>query len=123
MIELVSIGIFVPWTVWTWIYIAWVWTRRTKKNGLLWNILQETKQAFIVLTIVKIAFRDPVNLLPDSAWLLPIIWLVDLVWIYWARKLGDDDRWKKRRKKAAARVREVAGRLVIVPEAVPVSTS
>jgi hypothetical protein len=122
VIEIVAIGIFWTWTVWTWVFIAWLFTGK-QRNGVLWDILQETKHFFLVLTVAKFFVHDPVEAYPDAMWLLPLLWACDLLWVYWVRRdLGGDDRWKKRRKKAAARVREVAGRLVIVPEAVPVST-
>lgn len=34
--------------------------------------------------------------------------------------LDKNDRWKKRRKKLAAKIKEVAGRLVVVPIPVPI---
>jgi hypothetical protein len=41
------------------------------------------------------------------------------VWTDWYRHHDHDDRWKKRRKKALAKVKQVAGKLVVVPIPVP----
>ena len=40
---------------------------------------------------------------------------VALWWFYIVKDKDRDDRWKKRRKKATAKIKEVAGRLVVVP--------
>jgi len=45
------------------------------------------------------------------------VWAVNWVIAYRSRHDDDDDDfWKKRRKKLAARVKELAGKLVVVPE-------
>jgi hypothetical protein len=41
------------------------------------------------------------------------------VWWDWCRNHDGDDRWKKRRKKAVAKVKQVAGRLIVVPIPAP----
>ena len=53
----------------------------------------------------------------DFDWWDPIILLINiLIWWFWIVKDKDrDDRWKKRRKKAMAAIKEVGGKLVIVP--------
>jgi membrane protein implicated in regulation of membrane protease activity len=56
-------------------------------------------------------------------WALTIDGLVDAiclvvnswVWWDWYRRHDGDDQWKKRRKKALAKIKQVAGKLVVVP--------
>jgi hypothetical protein len=47
-------------------------------------------------------------------WLAAGIWSLNLV-IAWTIGPDDDDRWKKRRKRLAGKVKALNGRLVVVP--------
>lgn len=53
----------------------------------------------------------------DFAWYDPIALAFNVLawWFFIVKDNDKDDRWKKRRKKALARVKEVAGKLVVVP--------
>lgn len=105
------------WTVWTWVFLIWLFTRMGRQ-GPVYQLLQETKFLFKVITVAKMGVADPANFIDGLYW-LPIIWGVDLMWLHFIKDLGDDDRWKKRRQKVTAKVKEVAGRLVVVPELAP----
>lgn len=50
-------------------------------------------------------------------WFGFFIWMVNLAMLILEH--DDDDRWKKRRKKALAKVKEQAGKLVVVPLPAP----
>jgi len=72
----------------------------------------------VALVTIPITAVDDVALHPGDHSLLYRCYLLACYGFfeYWLYKLGkDDDRWKKRRKKAAAKVKEVAGKLVVVP--------
>lgn len=115
--------IFWSWGIWCWSFLAWQWRGRNRES-VLYHFLQETKQAFKVLLVLKIAITNSVYYIIDGGWgmaFYPIVMLCDLLWFLFIKDLGDDDRWKKRRKKAVAKVKEVAGRLVVVPELAPVT--
>ena len=47
-----------------------------------------------------------------SLFVLFAIWWT---WIWWQHRKPPDDRWKKRRKKALAKIKQVGGKLVVVP--------
>lgn len=53
----------------------------------------------------------------DFDWYDPLLLVsnVALWWIFVVKDDDRDDRWKKRRKKATAKIKEVSGRLVVVP--------
>ena len=121
MFGFISDLIWWAWLFWTWTYIWWLMVSRNKE-ARSYRFLQETKQAFKVLIVLKMAIPDiEMFLLDGSGYWLPIIWGSDMLWYIFIRDIDDDDRWKKRRKKAAAKVKEMAGRLVVVPEPIPVT--
>jgi hypothetical protein len=49
-----------------------------------------------------------------NPWLKSLFLLANAYWA-WVAWYDRDDRWKRRRKRALAKVKEVAGRLVVVP--------
>lgn len=116
-----SVIIFVT----SWLWISWalgygIW--QLTRAEWLREVLLETRPAFRAITVLKMAVWDVSTAIPDAVYWLPFYWAADLIWIFILSKdLGDDDRWKRRRKKAAAKVKEVAGRLVVVPELAPAS--
>lgn len=55
----------------------------------------------------------------DSTWDWLALAVNFWVWTDWYRNHKDDDRWKKRRKKALSKVKQVAGKLVVVPIPAP----
>lgn len=112
---------FYTFVVWSWTLIIWQ-LKGSDKTNRAYHFLQETRTAFKVALVIKMAIHNPQTYIPDSPEWLPLVWGSDLAWIWIvSRVFKDDDRWKKRRKKAAAKVRELAGRLVVVPEPIPVT--
>lgn len=77
-------------------------------------------------------YSDMRPLMPPTAFFISIsyfwdgnffsagLWLFNgfVVAIFY-RKGDDDDRWKRRRKKALAKVKAIGGKLVVVPEVSP----
>lgn len=84
-----------------------------KGHGLrqeLWWV--EVHIAFPILILVFLVTAD-------SFWDRISTMVNVMIWLDWLINHDDDDVWKKRRKKAVAKVKEVAGKLVVVPEPVP----
>lgn len=117
--QVVADIIFWWWHGWIWVFLAWQIAYGMRPEGRIYDLLAETKTLFQISTVFKMAITDPV-FAEDALWVLPIYWAIDLLWLWITKNFGDD-RWKKRRKKAAAKVKEVAGRLVVVPELAPVT--
>lgn len=102
------------------IYVLWCWSAFFVK---LFNIERLTRIASelrpfvlpsIVLHIVSHIFQG--LYLESFGWMRAILDLMMfLVWHFY-KDVGDDDRWKKRMKKVAGKVKALAsGRLVVVP--------
>lgn len=85
-------------------------TRRLRSE-LWWTTAYVSGPIFLLSYLADMIRGDTI------LWLDSILWPVNvLVWWFSIVKDEDrDDRWKKRRKKVAEKVKEVAGKLVVVP--------
>jgi hypothetical protein len=64
------------------------------------------------ISILNFLVNDSHHSLLYRCWIV----LCQFVFEWWLWRIGkDDDRWKKRRRKAAAKVKELGGKLVVVP--------
>lgn len=78
----------------------------------IWAELRPFYLPAVVLTIVGKVMDAPL-----SGW--DLLNIASAVWVWWLLKdVSDkDDRWKRRRKKAAEAIKRVGSRLVVVPAA------
>lgn len=109
----------------------WTWSFWLMMDILVWwkksDAAREIKREihpFVLYGAMPLKCLHDGLTLYDTPATLTLIWLIDVIWFWLIKNDSDkDDRWKKRRKKAAARVKEVAGRLIVVPVPEPVPLS
>lgn len=97
-----------------------VWTRKTSNLHL--EVLPFAWVSALVIAAILLFYRAPLAIL-ESDTVGTVLYLIFApLYCLYARaaykewKNSDDDRWKKRRKKLKAKVKEVAGKLVVEPE-------
>lgn len=118
LIMLTSWAVSMIWLISVLMLFVLVVTRPDRQYGALRRVVLETRPFAIpckVALIVIIQVSGP----GWEGWTWPILGLDLLMAIIFRNFPGDDDDdpWKRRKRKAADKVREVAGRLTIVPAA------
>ena len=105
-------------TVMVWLIVAFVLTfgkilSRTPPR-LVGAVFHELRPFYLPATAVAF-LADSMLGHPNLMWRLIVLGIN--LWNWWQYKDAgdDDDRWKRRRKRLAERVSEVAGRLTVVP--------
>lgn len=90
-------------------------TARTSFDGLRW-VVSELRPLYLPAVLVMIADES----LRGKLFGWDLFWSAMSILAYFIYKNEGDDRWKRRRKKAAEKVKALAsGRLVVVPSGAP----
>lgn len=117
---MVDLIIFIDWILIYPIYVVWCYAAFIVKFfgfQRFVNIAAELRP-FVVPTIVIhiVAHILDGKYMEQWGWIIAITdALMFLVW-KWYKDVGDDDRWKKRKRKVAEKVKALSnGRLVVVP--------
>lgn len=108
----------ITYTLYTMAWSFRIWMRSHQK---VWSAAKNVCLELRVIMFVAIP-ADAWHYLSEThnGWFWRSIALVIYAGYLLAAILDKDDRWKKRRKKLLSKVKEVAGRLVVVPMPVPI---
>lgn len=114
IIEFIAAMIYMLYSM-AWNFRIWAWNQKVKHATR--EICLELR--VFALVAIPIDAWNYIATTHDNIWIRA--WLLLVYTVYEILAVRDkDDRWKKRRKKLASKVKEVAGRLVVVPMPVPV---
>ena len=113
LVAVVAIAIAASSIEYLFYIIAKSWFARSTREirAELWWMTAHITGPIFLLNHLSEVFRG------EWSWYDPIILTANTLYWWFAvvKDKDKDDRWKKRRKKALAKVKEVAGKLVVVP--------
>lgn len=105
-------------TMWIWMGIINGWKSPFVRE--LWYLCHYFCVPVMILSLLgEIATSDTVW---ERVWGIVLTILYCFIWFIHRNDNDDDDRWKRRRKKSLAKVKQIGGKLVVVPIPVPVRT-
>lgn len=127
-LTLVHVFAMIVKITWTW-SVAWhdiadLFGKRTFAATLR-LLAAETKPFYLPAVLVYWGTYRFTNDNPGPLWLSALFIALDLTMWFMFRNHNpdDDDRWKRRRKRAVESVKKIGARLVVVPVPSPVPTS